>query len=1072
MKVFLLLILILLVLVIVLSDLTSHNLLHNSNNNPEAILGNYRHGVTGLELDVSWDFDIDGDYSGWGNATSDEMNMAPRVQNGELRASLFGKDPSWIESPQLYLDVTNRHYVVLRMMYVGSSIAGTLFLRSGTDISNSETVDPSRHSWTDRQVMQAISSSPSTSSATNMHKINDNNIYTYYESFNTSGGVYIIFDLKDPRYVSTIKILTSGDNHGPKDCYLQSSTTSGVGPFKTVVKFTLDQMDLFVGDKNTTGELNSTKPGFYKTVEQQVITNFRDYSQYWRLLILNNYGGPTIRIREISFEGYDEYTTAVPFQLQNTGKYQNYYLPINNYFLGKLLRMKVQIERHFENDPISRYAEGLSIDYIRIVRAPEILRVRGCLDRYYMTEQRVNATYNVTSITELINGNLPIRSFIKNEMTLPYATTYDCPITGNVNITVEGQNFGKDARIFINGKECPVLSYSRSSRHDEGRIEQLVCNLPSSTTYGPVSIKVQNGILPGLFEDAPYFAYRAAPPVPNPPDITNLGAHKVDIVWSPPGDQFDNMMTTGYKIIWFQPEFRSRVSNLTVGNVTTTSIRGLEPATEYVFAIAAMSEGAHFEKSANLATDLYGRRDPTNGALIGAFSAYTNITATVPFDFNFRFFDNNATLNSSSVPSGFSLGPTGMFGSEGNFGLVLVGDANIQNCNSSSSCCDGYNATLGVSSCRAGVSVCAVLQDRQLEFDFVIDGITRRQVPYNIPYSDGGLPQIVALTLDELISSKANLPRIACGPGLRLTASEARQSGASWYRRKVNVQEGFDTTISFEISNPSFKCNRMDDVNTYCRSRGADGFAFVLQNEGWRALGDAGKGLGYQGIFGALAIEVDTYHNYDLMDFYENHVSVMTQGFRYNITANHSRSLATSNRVPDLTDGRHTIRIKYDPNFDENAVFHPSFQVNGYTSWFLENADYAYGGEGDWGPGFGMLYVYLDDMYSPVITCPMNLAATLDLDNGRAIVGLTAATGDGTWQAHDIIDWQFSSLYEDQAYQPPFIVNGVGDHRCKNESVCVHQVDYNHYYRTNNKYGKGITHTSLLSSLLSSLLLF
>lgn len=121
----------------------------------------------------------------------------------------------------------------------------------------------------------------------------------------------------------------------------------------------------------------------------------------------------------------------------------------------------------------------------------------------------------------------------------------------------------------------------------------------------------------------------------------------------------------------------------------------------------------------------------------------------------------------------------------------------------------------------------------------------------------------------------------------------------------------------------------------------------------------------------------------------------------------------------------------------------------------LENADFQYGGQGDWGPGFGLLYVYLDDMYSPIITCPMNLAATLDLDNGRAIVGLTAATGDSTWQAHDIIGWQFSSLYIDQDYTPPLIVNDVGDHHCRNESVCVHQVDYNHYYRKNKKYGKG-----------------
>jgi hypothetical protein len=65
-------------------------------------------------------------------------------------------------------------------------------------------------------------------------------------------------------------------------------------------------------------------------------------------------------------------------------------------------------------------------------------------------------------------------------------------------------------------------------------------------------------------------------------------------------------------------------------------------------------------------------------------------------------------------------------------------------------------------------------------------------------------------------------------------------------------------------------------VNTYCRSRGADGFAFVIQNESPVALGLAGRGLGYEGINNALAIEVDTYSNFDEQDYYENHIAVMT----------------------------------------------------------------------------------------------------------------------------------------------------------------------------------------------------
>ena len=73
-----------------------------------------------------------------------------------------------------------------------------------------------------------------------------------------------------------------------------------------------------------------------------------------------------------------------------------------------------------------------------------------------------------------------------------------------------------------------------------------------------------------------------------------------------------------------------------------------------------------------------------------------------------------------------SLGPTGQVGSEGNYGLVMVGSANIQNCNVSSTCCDGYNATIGLSSCGNYPSVCAVLPSRMLAYDLVLGEVTRR----------------------------------------------------------------------------------------------------------------------------------------------------------------------------------------------------------------------------------------------------------------------------------------------------------------------------------------------------------
>ena len=47
----------------------------------------------------------------------------------------------------------------------------------------------------------------------------------------------------------------------------------------------------------------------------------------------------------------------------------------------------------------------------------------------------------------------------------------------------------------------------------------------------------------------------------------------------------------------------------------------------------------------------------------------------------------------------------------------------------------------------------------------------------------------------------------------------------------------------------------------------------------------------------------------------------------------------------------------------------------------------------DWGIGIGLMYVYLDNLDSPIITTPINLDKTLKLDRGRAYVGFTASTG-------------------------------------------------------------------------------
>lgn len=65
---------------------------------------------------------------------------------------------------------------------------------------------------------------------------------------------------------------------------------------------------------------------------------------------------------------------------------------------------------------------------------------------------------------------------------------------------------------------------------------------------------------------------------------------------------------------------------------------------------------------------------------------------------------------------------------------------------------------------------------------------------------------------------------------------------------------------------------------------------------------------------------------------------------------------------------------------------------------------------GAWVSGVGVLAVYLNDMDTPVLSVPLRIEKSLELNHGRAWVGFTAATGELAWQTHDILSWQFDSL--------------------------------------------------------------
>lgn len=189
------------------------------------------------------------------------------------------------------------------------------------------------------------------------------------------------------------------------------------------------------------------------------------------------------------------------------------------------------------------------------------------------------------------------------------------------------------------------------------------------------------------------------------------------------------------------------------------------------------------------------------------------------------------------------------------------------------------------------------------------------------------------------------------GTRLRLTEPDIYERAAAWDLSKPCVAGGFSTLFQFQI----------DSVGT----DGADGFAFVIQNEGDNVVGFSGNALGYAGIPNSLAVEFDIHTN--SWDPNGNHISVQSRGLLPN-SSDSVWSLGLNTGIPNLEDGRvHTVRIDYVP---------------------------------------GTLTVYLDDLAHPIIAAPIDLAASLNLDNGRAWVGFGAGSGEFV-ATQDILNWSF-----------------------------------------------------------------
>jgi hypothetical protein len=207
------------------------------------------------------------------------------------------------------------------------------------------------------------------------------------------------------------------------------------------------------------------------------------------------------------------------------------------------------------------------------------------------------------------------------------------------------------------------------------------------------------------------------------------------------------------------------------------------------------------------------------------------------------------------------------------------------------------------------------------------------------------------------------------GNTISVTPPVGSSAGSVWRTGNQSVGLGFVTNFTF----------RINDI----LGVGADGFAFVIQNEGTSALGGTGGALGYAtnltfpsqiGIGNSIAIEFDTWNNAsNWPDFgNSNHVSIQTNGLSANLPGS-ANSLGSASPGANFSDaGIHAARIVYTP---------------------------------------GLMQVFLDDMINPIISAPLTITDHMLLTSGRAFVGFTAATGGAAnAERHEILSWDFSDV--------------------------------------------------------------
>ena len=243
--------------------------------------------------------------------------------------------------------------------------------------------------------------------------------------------------------------------------------------------------------------------------------------------------------------------------------------------------------------------------------------------------------------------------------------------------------------------------------------------------------------------------------------------------------------------------------------------------------------------------------------------------------------------------------------------------------------------------------------------------------------------------LDDIIGEAVDMQN-GC---YQLTPATQHINGGIWFNDSLDLSKPFDIQVTMDFGT-NWAWNGSNTNNQYPeQGGGADGIAFVIQNQSDTAL-SIGGGIGYadkdggnKGIQPSLAVEFDSYYNFGFDPLYD-HVAIGVNGngkhFSEGTTNNHSSKNLNSDYKSGITNSRGGKNIT-DLLVPANGI-DPSIQSQGLHDGNKHVARFI------WDPVRKNFKVYLD--------CDLKIEIEEDFTNTifggdqKLFYGFTSATGD------------------------------------------------------------------------------